>query len=275
MRQLQLEAIGSNAHIADEIAYICSAMLGDTLTITTNTTNKVIPDKEDRTFFICANTQYALLKDKIPLERLFMFDLKPTTKFFLDIATIPKGETIYIFNNLSPYIEQMKEDCIAVMGKNYWHFESIAYEELSQPFIQQKLAKAHYIIGVEQFVQDKVLLSSPFVEYLLPDVTIIAGKRTPSIASANYLLENICNYYLDNYQLQDTGRSIINLAPIVDMIQSAIENIITNRINLPANADITHTVKSLKYTFTYKKETQELYFKELTYLRDKLHALHI
>lgn len=192
MNELRLAAVGSSNLVAEEIATILHTFLPD-LPVCTMTTQE-ITTAEKNTLYICANTQGDKLKGKIPAKQLYIFHLEPTTVFFLALAKIPAGETVYIFNNLLPYAELLQKRC-EVMGLASLHFVPLAYEEMDEAVLKDSLQQARYIIGVDIFVGENVLQKVPYARYLRKDVKILAGSRTASVASANQLLAGMADYY--------------------------------------------------------------------------------
>ena len=193
MNNPTLVAVGSNKLVAKEIAGITKSFVGHELPIITKLTNDIksaIPN----TFYICATTQGKKLQAIIPDEQLFIFDLHPTTRFFLDIARIPAGETVSIFNNLLPYTEVLMREC-QELGITELNFEPIAFEEMPISEVAERLQRARWIVGAEPFMDNSALLSPTYKNKLPCDVTIISGHRMASVASAAKLLTALANYY--------------------------------------------------------------------------------
>lgn len=193
MNKPRLIAVGSSALVAHEIAGITSALLGPSLPIETTLTTAIEAPAPD-TFYICAVTQEDRLRRVLPAAQLYVFDLHPTTRFFLDIAKIPAGETVYVFNNLYPYTELLIEECHE-LGINTLHFRPLAFEEMALPALLEELEQARWLIGVEPFVGKDLLLAPPYREHLRPDLTIIPGRRTASVTSACQLLTGLAEYH--------------------------------------------------------------------------------
>lgn len=190
---LSLVAVGSNSLVAAELHNILSSMLRLQLSIQEAITTE-LASNDSESFYICANTQGPILAKIVPASHLFVFDLQPTTKFFLDIAQIPAGEKVLVFNNRTEYTQLLIKQC-RELGINKLNFEPAAYEELPVAELQKKLSEARYIIGVEAFTGSAVLQSKKYKAWLRPDVKIISGQRTASVTSANRLLLAISEYY--------------------------------------------------------------------------------
>lgn len=200
--KLTLVAVGSNPLVAAELHRILRSLLKLPLPIKEAVTAEIKADASE-SFYICANTQGPALAKIIHESCLFVFDLQPTTKFFLDIAQIPAGENVLVFNNRTEYTQLLINKCHE-LGINQLNFEPAAYEELPTAELQEKLRKARYIIGVEAFTGAAVLQSEKYKPYLRPDVKIISGQRTASVASASHLLWALSGYYYLYYALSLT-----------------------------------------------------------------------
>lgn len=192
--KLSLTAVGSSPLVAAELHRILKTIIGFSMPID-DTVTKAITRAEPNKLYVCANTQGAALKEILPADKLFVFELTPTTKFFIDIAQIPAGETVLVFNNLFEYTELIIDKC-QKLGIDKINFQTAAYEEMPPSDLQRALQNARYIIGVDVFAGKEVLQSDSYRRYLRPDVKIISGRRTASVASANRLLAAISdNYY--------------------------------------------------------------------------------
>ena len=199
---LTLVAVGSNSLVAAELHRILRSILKLPLPIKEAITAEIKKDGSE-SFYICANTQGPTLAKIVHDSSLFVFDLQPTTKFFLDIAQIPAGENVLVFNNRTEYAQLLINKCHE-LGINQLNFEAAAYEELPESVLQEKLSNARYIIGVEVFTGRAVLQSEKYKPYLRPDVKIISGQRTASVASASQLLKALSEYYYLYYAMSLT-----------------------------------------------------------------------
>ena len=207
-------AVGSSPLIAEEIKAIAQSFLGEEIFIGT----QITCDVAENTFYVCAKTQENFLREKIPVEKLFVFDLHPTTKFFLDIAKIPVGSEVYVFNNLLPYTKLLAEECKS-LGITSLKFFPITYDDMNPAEVLRRLKRANYIIGIECLTGEQMLLSKKYRDCLRPDVKIISGKRAASVSSASKLLAGIAQFYLaelagekNKYDEQTlTGEKIIKI----------------------------------------------------------------
>lgn len=247
-----IAAVGSSSLIANEICHLVKILLNDQFTIFTICTKDVTSDtKAD--FFVCASTQYKRLQKIVPIKNIFVVTLTPTSSFFFQLARIPHGQTVYIFNNQLAYTNILADYCRTI-GLNNLNFQSIAYDEMPENEIIQRLKRAKYIIGVDCFVDEHVLLTDKYKKHLVDDVKILAGKRTISVPSACAFLKGITDFYyefivkeqkkLSKQVLQNTIPSdalststnmlIKKLNKIIAVIRTATVQTVANQVDLIA-----------------------------------------
>lgn len=245
MRELKLKAVGSSPLIADEIKSVAQSFIGEEIFIDTATTGNV-KTAEENTFYICAKSQENFLRTKLPTENIFIFDLHPTTKFFLDIAKIPAGSEVYVFNNLLPYTKLLAEECQA-LGVDKVNFHSVAYDEMSAEEVCAALSKARYIIGVDCLVGEQMLFSEIYRDCLRSDVKIIAGKRAASIPSASKLLAGVAEFYYNSLLEEKNSlanddpeqiKSLLNkICQTIKILRRAVNHVVTGQVVINGNSN--------------------------------------
>lgn len=245
MKQPKIIAVGSSPLVAREIATILSPILSPLPQLKTDTaaTGDICQPAKD-TFYVCANTQGTRLQNIVPQEQLFILRLQPTTRFFLDIAKIPAGETVYIFNNLLPYAKLLMQEC-QELGIDRLNFRPLAFEKMPEETVCQGLSRAKWLIGVSPFVGKEILFSDRYRSYLRPDLKVIPGRRTASVASASRFLAALAHFYQRELQQEKlpitTSAAKQSLASQTDQLtqqlQQASLEIIKQQINGPADEE--------------------------------------
>lgn len=245
MKQPKIIAVGSSPLVAREIATILSPILSPLPQLKTDTaaTGDICQPAKD-TFYVCANTQGTRLQNIVPQEQLFILRLQPTTRFFLDIAKIPAGETVYIFNNLLPYAKLLMQEC-QELGIDRLNFRPLAFEEMPEETVCQELSRVKWLIGVSPFVGKEILFSDRYRSYLRPDLKVIPGRRTASVASASRFLAALAHFYQRELQQEKlpitTSAAEQSLASQTDQLtrqlQQASLEIIKQQINGPADEE--------------------------------------
>lgn len=241
-----ITAVGSSKLIANEIANLAKNIFHNKLSINSFSIDN-ITNQDTTDFYICAPTQYKKLCQIIPPRKVFIFELIPTSTFFLQIASIPPLSTVYVFNNLSQYTNTLIDSCHR-LGITKLSFIPLAYESMPEQKLICCLKKAHYIIGVDRFLGTEALLSSHYKKYLPEDIKIIAAKRTASVRSSCLFLHAVSVFYYNKVKARytdllkantiSTSDELTNLAhntiKFIDIIRAASVQIIANQIDLAA-----------------------------------------
>ncbi len=272
-----MKAVGSSPLIADEIKSIAESFLGKEIFIDAVATSS-IERAEENTFYICAKSQEPCLIEKIPRENIFIFDLHPTTKFFLDIAQIPANEFVCVFNNRLPYTKLLIDECHA-LGITHPKFFPAAYEDMTFAQVVDRLQKAGVIIGIECLTGKRMLLSEKFSPYLKSDVKIISGNRVASVKSFGKLLAGIADFhykiFVDEKNFLNAAQSdkirILSekIAQTVNMLKSAVNHAVTGQIDFNGKSTPLNVVPQRKINLSTVDEQLRVLF----YIKQKIHEL--
>lgn len=180
-------AVGSNEVLAKEIADAVTLILGERILIDTCLAENLKTDLAGD-LFVCNRSQVNTLLKIIPVDKIIILNLTPTTQFFVDMAKIPEGETVHVFNNRLPYALQLIDLCTEMHIKHV-QFIPIAYEEMEESQITSLLGEARYIVGVDKLLGEEVLFSDKYKDCLRTDITVIGAKRVAAIQSACALVK--------------------------------------------------------------------------------------
>jgi hypothetical protein len=180
-------AIGSNPLLAQEMADAIALILENGITIrpclSKDLTSEIAGD-----LFICNKSQVNAVLKVIPVEKILILNLTPTTLFFVEVAKVPGGETIHVLNNRLEYALHLIDLC-KEMNIRQVQFVPIAYEEMEEKQVTDLLANAKYIIGVDRLLGEGILFSERYKPFLHPDLVIIGAKRVAAIQSACALVK--------------------------------------------------------------------------------------
>lgn len=179
---------------AEEVVDAMQLILGNVVRNAKIFTTTEITDDKIADLFVCATTQAAELAKRVPANKMIVLDLQPTSQFFVEVARIPAGQDVYIFNSNSRYGERLIDSCRRV-GIREVNFKLLGYEEISEEQTIAALRQAKYIIGIARQVGEKVLLSSRYAEFLQPDVHITGIYRVASMQSACMLIQWVASYF--------------------------------------------------------------------------------
>lgn len=138
--------------------------------------------------YVCLPTRVSELAAIIPQEKIVGLDLMPNPIFFVKAAQTPPGETIYIFDNNHRGGQTFADIC-RENGIEQVTFDFIAYEEMPETVLIEKLKNARFITGVETLVGRDGDLYRKYGKYLREDVTVIPAQRIPTLAGTSALME--------------------------------------------------------------------------------------
>lgn len=184
---ISVVAIGSNALLAQEMADAISLILGERVHIKT-CLSQDLNGETAGDLFICNKTQVNAVLKIVPVEKILILNLTPTTQFFVEVAKIPAGETVHVLNNRISYALQLIELC-KEMNIHHVHFEPIAYAEMDAARVNELIGAAKYIIGVDRLLNDKELFRDRYKAVLRPDAVVIGATRVAAVQSACALVK--------------------------------------------------------------------------------------
>lgn len=210
---MRIVAAGSNQLLAEEMLEATKLILGSDVNIQAVLTSK-IAGSSSGDLFICGPTQINALMQAVPVEKIIVLNLKPISQFFVQIARIPAGEDVYIFNNKLEYTKVLADYC-SNLGVSGINFIPLAYEEMPEQEVCGKLRQANFIIGVDKLVGPSVLLSSRYRDCVKPGAVIVGAKRVASIQSACALIQWVAVHFQ-----KDISERV---AKITDDLQSTVE----------------------------------------------------
>jgi hypothetical protein len=182
---------GSNRMNAEEVVDAMQLILGNVVRNAKIFTTTEIIDDKIADLFVCATTQAAELAKRVPANKMIVLDLQPTSQFFVEVARIPAGQDVYIFNSNSRYGERLVDSCRRV-GIREVNFKLLGYEEITeeQTIAALRQAKWHCSAGRREST-----LSSRYAEFLQPDVHITGIYRVASMQSACMLIQWVASYF--------------------------------------------------------------------------------
>ena len=201
-------AAGSNALNAAEVLHVVRRIVGGSIFLRTMISSK-LTGAEDTDLYVCAVTQKEKMLSIVPPGSLSVLDLRPTAEFFIALSHIPAGETVYIFNS-NDRMAHMLADMCQEYHIHALHFETIAYEDMPQQEVIEKLQKARYIIGIGRSVDKDVLLSPQYAPYLREDVTIIGCMRMATMETACELIENVAAIEGSSFDADRLQQQLLN-----------------------------------------------------------------
>lgn len=125
----------------------------------------------------------------VPREKIVVLELTPNAKFYVDIAKVPPGEEIVIFNNNTAQGKKIQEYCIN-QEINHVRFKLLPFDEISRDETIHILSEAKYIAGASTIVSEGRDIEK-YKPYLNEEVNIIPAYRVPTPESIKNIMEFI------------------------------------------------------------------------------------
>ena len=177
---IRLATVGSSQLVAEELLEAMRLFMSPRTSKAYEISTMTNHDWAD--LFVCLPTRVDEASQKIPRNKIVSLELVPDPRFFVQIALIPSGETVHIFNNNTAQAAKLAEYCHE-QGIRHVQFEYIPYAELTEQEVIKLLSTASYIGGAEKIVGTGGILQTKYKRYLPGTAKIIAGRRVATSAS--------------------------------------------------------------------------------------------
>lgn len=139
-------------------------------------------DSGEAELFICFNSRLSELRERVAPEKLLGIDMVPTPEFTLELARIPKEETVRVFCNSRKSAQVIIDYCVSLgLTDRIFKFATSDYTDPAE--LAAVLQQARCILGVSTLVGEGGLLRAKYAEHLNSDCRIIPVKRILSTAS--------------------------------------------------------------------------------------------
>ncbi|TCL39850.1 methyl-accepting chemotaxis protein (MCP) signaling protein [Anaerospora hongkongensis] len=228
---ITLTLVAINESAAQELETVIINTLGNIAETKKATFREYINYPSD--IYVCFANREKDFIHKHGAEKVIALDMRPPAHFFIQIARIPEGEKVVLFNT-----SQSGADITLKLLKEYHldHliYDVIAFDEISEEVTRQKLSEAKYIIGNDVFVSKDKILYTRFARALSPDVTVIASpprEATPASVSrmARKVITLAQNHDTKQILLNQARRindSITHIAATVEELNASQEGLV-------------------------------------------------
>ena len=187
MQDIKVMTVAGDQLVADEVTGVVKRVLGESISIQGCPLGKLSgPDAAD--LFVCVSQRRGELAKFIPEEKLVGIDLIPYTHYFIELAKLPREQTVYVFGNTAQFTKMAADQC-TTNGIDHLRFKNIPFEEIAADEVAELLGKAEIVIGPETLVGEKGILQQKYRQYINPACRIIAAQRMIEIESACELMK--------------------------------------------------------------------------------------
>lgn len=219
--KIRVVTVGSTEIIAQELLAVIRDIFDEEVAA------KGIPVKDLRDpdmadLFVALPTRVGEVASKnVPRDRIVALELVPDASFYIALARLPAGETVYVFNNNFAQGNKIIEYC-RQNGLDHLHFEVIAYHEMTKQEVVGKLASAKYIAGAETIVGSRGVLKTVYGTYVPKETVIIAANRIATYDSTKEVIKGVLriNYERMAHETQQISQ---NLNEQIEEIMAAIQ----------------------------------------------------
>jgi hypothetical protein len=168
---IKLILLGISEDAAKELEDVVFATLGDMAEpqIATFKNYENFPGD----MYVCFSNREAEFSQKLGAEKVTSLEMCPPTIFFIQLAHIPEREKVIVF-----YPTKGGAEVTLKYTKEYQlnHvYELVAFEEIAESIVRQKLSEAKYIIGNHLFVDPGKVLYTKFGKDLQKDVVVVSS----------------------------------------------------------------------------------------------------
>lgn len=184
--EIKICAVGGTQDIADEFLHAARMVLANTANGSALTPSQ-IKDHQIADLFLTMPTRVEELAKFVPKNKIIGFELIPDYNFFVQVARIPEGSTVYIFHNNRRGGETFRKNC-EKFGISHVAFNYVAFEEMAEIEIQDQLSNALYIIGTNTLLAAGGVLYTKYAKFLDAGTRVIAADRIPTLDSATNLM---------------------------------------------------------------------------------------
>lgn len=241
-QNISICAVGGTVGIAEELAAVAKAVLGNRVDIEA-AVQRAVANGETKEFdiYVTMPTRIKELATVVPLKKIVGFELVPEPSFYVKTAKISRGETVYIFHNNRRGGETIANGCKAY-GIDHITFDFIPFEELANNEIEALLGQAKYIIGTDVYLGVEGYLMKKYASKLHPGMTILPAKRTITLESAISIMSMIVNieHEKNNNKMND---SITQIAAATQELNASQEELAAtmqevSRLSIEASNDM-------------------------------------
>jgi len=190
--RLRLATVGSSQIVADELLDAAHHLLGKGVGGRAYAIGDVT-DHGIADLFICLPTRVEEAAKKIPRDKIVALELIPDAFFYVQVAMLPAGSQVFVFNNNTAQAEAIAKYC-KEHGVTHVSYSSLPYSELPPEEIGARLETARYVIGAERIVGAGGVLPTKYGSYLRPDVKVIGATRIATTESVCALMRWITLY---------------------------------------------------------------------------------
>lgn len=280
--KIQAYTVGSSQVVADELLAVAQTAFKEELDLRAVQVDE-LKNMSEKQLYLALPTRVDQTAQYVSREKIVTLELIPNSKFYVDIAKIPAGEEIVIFNNNTAQGKKIQEYCVK-QGIDHVHFKILPFNEVSHEEIVNTLSKAKYIAGASTIVSKGKDIDK-YRQYLNKDVQIIPAFRVPTPESIKRIMEFISGerHKVIYKQVSSVCESLdMEIEKVLDITQNILNNLENNykimlEMRNKMNDEAETITETAELSNTLKEATQNVgsFTETIKYIADQTNLLSL
>lgn len=192
---IKIVTIGSTETIAEELLSVVKEIFSHEVDVKAMAV-KSVHDHKIADLFVALPTRVEEAAQRVPREKIITLELVPNSFFYVQVAKIPPGEEVIVFNNNTAQAEKIIQYC-KNNNLNHLQYIVVPFNEIPHNDVINYLQNAKYIIGADTIVGPNGHLMTKYNKYINVNAQIIPAKRVATFESTKNIMKAV--YYV-NYQ---------------------------------------------------------------------------
>ncbi|MDD4601146.1 hypothetical protein SDC9_13746 [bioreactor metagenome] len=189
----RIATVGSTKTVAKELAQAFTHLFSNHHLNITSYAVKEITTSDLADLYLCLPTRVEETARKVSRAKIVALELTPPPQFYVQVAQIPHGESVVIFNNNVAQADKIASYC-KENGITYVDYIYAPYNEKTEDEIAQILKASRYIIGSETIVGPGGTLELNYKKHIPQGAKIIGAQRIATIESVCEIMTWITSY---------------------------------------------------------------------------------
>ncbi|MEA4902259.1 methyl-accepting chemotaxis protein [Desulfitobacterium sp.] len=177
MSVMRISTIGSSLPVANELFRVTELFFSDKVEMVNKYDIRKLPNNLTEDLFIVLPTRVEQASQYVPREKVLGVELIPEVQLYVEVAKIPKGKSVGIFNNNTAQGNKIL-GYIQSYGLNHLNYTVIPFDELSEDQVKELIQENDVILGMGGFVGKDEVLYTKYREALKPGQQVISFQRT-------------------------------------------------------------------------------------------------
>ncbi|WP_407309526.1 methyl-accepting chemotaxis protein [Desulfosporosinus sp. SB140] len=196
MSVMKISTIGSSLLVAEELYRVTEMFFNNKVEMFNKYDIRQLPKHLPEDLFVVLPTRVEQASQFVPREKILGVELLPEPQLYVEVAKIPEGKAVGIFNNNSAQGNQIVA-YLHSYGLDQFNYTVIPFDELTDSEVIERVGQVEVLIGMKGFVGSNEVLFKQYRDALRSECKIISFNRTIKPQGIMDIMERIT---LFNYQ---------------------------------------------------------------------------